>query len=110
VVDQIENRLVDSKNRWLRLGEGPLPGNQLDQLELVTNVVLGWLALTGVIAFIGGLSLLLRRDAPARSAPPPAWPQQYPPQPYAGYAPGPGGYPPPGPPAPPSDRGSRPDW
>lgn len=105
LLSRLENRLTDSKNRWSRLAAGPLPGNQLDQLELVTNVVLGWLALTGLAGIVFGLSLLVRRIGPAPSMPAAAWAQPYPPQqPYPPPPPyypppslGPGGYQPPPP-------------
>jgi len=65
-LDELEGRLVQLVEGWSALGDGPVRSDLLGRMELVTNVVLLWMAAHGAASVLGGFLLIRRRPAPAR--------------------------------------------
>jgi hypothetical protein len=65
-LDELEGRLGQLVGSWSALGDGPVRPDLLGRMELVTNVVLLWMAAHGAASVLGGFLLLRRRPAPAR--------------------------------------------
>ncbi|MCC7105138.1 MAG: hypothetical protein IT307_08360 [Chloroflexi bacterium] len=105
--DQLDGRLLEITQGFGRLGDGPIAGNTLDRVELVTNLVIGWMLLHGAASIIIGLRWLSSSGRP--TVVPAPWPAgPYPGGPNMYAPPHPGGQPPPRPGGPPGWPGEYP--
>ena len=79
---ELESRIGRVNTAWSLLSGGPIRLELLDRVELITNIILIWLAINGIASIIIGIRLL--SGSPAQAAPPagpgagPPWPQPYP--------------------------------